>query len=102
VPDRRRPATPGGVVISAELKLPSVRSVLSGRSEAEQDVGEALVHGAVTVDELVAVTRRSLADVLRALTRLETGGLVMATYGRYEPLGALATSNPVPSKHKAA
>ncbi len=98
---RRSPAG-GGVVISARIQLPSVRSVLSGRSEAEQDVGEALVHGAVTVDELVAVTRRSLADVLRALTRLESGGLAHASHGRYAPLGALAGSNPSPRKRRAA
>jgi DNA processing protein len=100
--DARRPASPGGVVISSRLHLPTVRSVLSGRSEAEQEVGEALVHGVVTVDELVAVTRRSLAEVLRSLTRLEAGGLVHATRGRYEPLGALAGSSPSPSRPKAA
>jgi DNA processing protein len=90
----RRPASVGGVVISARVRLPSVRSVLSGRGAAEQDVAEALVHGAVTVDELVAVTRHPLAEVLRALTRLEAAGLVRAAHGRYEPLGALAGANP--------
>jgi DNA processing protein len=98
----RRAAAGGGVVVSSRIQLPSVRSVLSGRTEAEQDVGEALVHGAVTVDELVAVTRRSLADVLRALTRLETGGLAYASHGRYAPLGALAGSSPSPRKRRAA
>jgi predicted Rossmann fold nucleotide-binding protein DprA/Smf involved in DNA uptake len=98
----RRPASASGIVIKASLALPSVGSVLSGRTEAEQQVGEALVHGAVTVDELVAVTRRSLAEVLRALTRLETAGLAHAIHGRYAPLGALAGSNPSPSKEKAA
>jgi DNA processing protein len=102
VADERLAASPGGVVISSQIRLPTVRSVLSGRSEAEQEVGEALVHGAVTVDELVAVTRRALAEVLRALTRLETAGLAHATHGRYEPLGALAGSNPSPSRPKAA
>lgn len=97
-----RPARAGGIVITGKIKLPTVRSVLSGRSEAEQDIGEALVHGAVTVDELVAVTRHSLAEVLRALTRLETGGLAQAVHGRYQPLGALAGSNPSRSKPKAA
>ena len=89
-----RPASPGGVVISARVRLPSVRSVLSGRDPAQRDVGEAIVHGAVTADELVAVTRHSLGEVLRALTRLETSGLVLARQGRYEPLGALAGANP--------
>jgi predicted Rossmann fold nucleotide-binding protein DprA/Smf involved in DNA uptake len=89
-----RPASPGGVVISAKVRLPSVRSVLSGRDPAQRDVAEAIVHGAVTADELVAVTRHSLGEVLRALTRLETSGLVHARQGRYEPLGALAGANP--------
>jgi DNA processing protein len=102
-PDRPDGARSGGVVISARIELPTVQSVLSGRSPSEQDVGEALVHGAVTVDELVAVTRHPLADVLSALTRLETSGLAHATHGRYEPLGALAGSNPSRrSKSKAA
>lgn len=92
----------GGIVISAKLRLPTVASVLSGRSEAEQDVGEALVHGAVTVDELVAVTRHSLAAVLGALTRLETAGLAQASHGRYQPLGALAGSNPGTSNGRDA
>jgi DNA processing protein len=89
-----RPASPGGVVISAKVPLPSVRAVLSGRSAAEQDVAEALIHGAVTVDELIAVTRHTLAEVLRALTRLEAAGLVQARHGRYLPLGVLAGANP--------
>lgn len=89
-----RPASPGGIVISSKVPLPSAQAVLSGRSAAEQDVAEALVHGAVTVDELVAVTRHTLAEVLRALTRLEAGGLVQARHGRYEPLGVLAGANP--------
>ncbi len=89
-----RPASPGGVVISAKVRLPTVSSVLSGRDPAQREVAEAIVHGAVTADELVAVTRRSLGEVLRALTRLEASGLVLAHHGRYEPLGALAGANP--------
>jgi DNA processing protein len=89
-----RPGRPGGIVISAKVPLPTVRSVLSGRDAAQRQVAEAIVRGAVTADELVAVTRRSLGDVLRALTRLESSGLVVAHQGRYEPLGALAGANP--------
>ncbi len=89
-----RPASAGGVVINAKVRLPTVRSVLSGRDAAQRDVAEAIIHGAVTADELVAVTRHSLGEVLRALTRLETSGLVQARQGRYEPLGALAGANP--------
>lgn len=94
IEDPRRLASPGGVVISSKVRLPSVRAILSGRDPAQQDVAEALVHGAVTVDELVAVTRHPLGEVLRALTRLEASGLVAASHGRYLPLGALAGSNP--------
>ena len=93
-PGAPRPASPGGVIISAKVRLPTVQSVLSGRDAAQCDVAEAIVHGAVTADELVAVTRRSLGEVLTALTRLETSGLVVAHRGRYEPLGALAGANP--------
>jgi hypothetical protein len=32
--------------------------------------------------------------VLRALTRLESGGLIVAHQGRYEAIGALAGANP--------
>ncbi|HET9852514.1 MAG TPA: DNA-processing protein DprA [Candidatus Limnocylindrales bacterium] len=93
-PDAGRPASPGGVVISPKVRLPTVRSVLSGRDPAQKAVGEAIVHGAVTADELVAVTRHTLGEVLRALTRLEASGLVLARRGRYEPLGALAGASP--------
>jgi DNA processing protein len=93
-PPERRPASPGGVVITAKVPLPTVASVLSGRDAAQQEIAEAIIHGAVTADELVAVTRRSLGDVLGALTRLESSGLVFARQGRYEPLGALAGANP--------
>lgn len=84
-----------GVVITSRVRPASARAMLSGRSESEQAVAEALVHGAVTVDELVAVTRQSLGEVLRALTRLEAIGLARATHGRYEPAGPLASTDPV-------
>ncbi len=93
-PTPGRPLSSGGVVISAKVPFPTVASVLSGRDAAQREVADAIVHGAVTADELVAVTRRSLGDVLRALTRLESSGLVVAHLGRYEPLGALAGASP--------
>ncbi|HEY4226881.1 MAG TPA: DNA-processing protein DprA [Candidatus Limnocylindrales bacterium] len=83
-----------GVVITSRVRPPTARAMLSGRSQSEQAVAEALVHGAVTVDELVAVTRQSLGEVLRALTRLEAIGLARATHGRYEPAGPLAAAEP--------
>ncbi|MEO7205159.1 MAG: DNA-processing protein DprA [Candidatus Limnocylindrales bacterium] len=84
-----------GVDITSRVKPPSAAAMLSGRSAAELAVAEALVHGAVTVDELVAVTRLSVGAVLGAVTRLEALGLVHAAHGRYEPAGPLATTDPV-------
>ena len=54
------------------------------------------VHRDVRVThELVAVTRQSLGEVLRSLTRLEAIGLARASHGRYEPAGTLASADPV-------
>ena len=83
-----------GVVITSRVKPPSAAAMLSGRSVAELTVAEALVHGAVTVDEIVAVTRLSVGAVLGAVTRLEALGLVRAAHGRYEPAGPLAAESP--------
>ena len=82
------------VVVSSTVKLPSATAVLSGRDPAQLAVAEALVHGAVTVDELVAVTRLSVGGVLGALTRLEASGLARPVHGRYEPIGPLAAADP--------
>ncbi len=86
---------PAGVVIKSTVKPPSAAAMLSGRSTAERAVAEALLHGAVTVDELVAVTRLSVGAVLGAVTRLEAIGLVRAAHGRLEPAGPLATADSV-------
>jgi DNA processing protein len=84
----------GEVAITSRVQLPSARAVLSGRDGAQVVVAEALVHGAVTVDEIVAVTRLSVGAVLGALTRLEAAGLARPTHGRYEPFGPLAAADP--------
>ncbi|HUG30381.1 MAG TPA: DNA-processing protein DprA [Candidatus Limnocylindria bacterium] len=94
LPASRRPGE-GGSAGRSKVRLPSASAVLSGRSAAEIAVAEALVHGAVTVDEIVAVTRMSVGAVLGAVTRLEVLGLVLAAHGRYEPAGPLAAANPV-------
>lgn len=86
---------PEGVVIRSRVRPPSAAAMLSGRSPAELAVADALVRGAVTVDEVVAVTRLSVGAVLGAVTRLEALGLLRAVHGRYEPAGALATTDPV-------
>jgi DNA processing protein len=83
-----------GVVITSRVRPPTAAAMLSGRSPADLAVAEALVHGAITVDELVAVTRLSVGAVLGAVTRLEAIGLVRAAHGRYEPVGVLAAADP--------
>jgi len=87
-------AIDAGAVVRSTVKLPSAKAVLSGRDAAQVAVAEALVHGAVTVDELVAVTRLSVGAVLGALTRLEAAALARPIHGRYEPLGPLAAADP--------
>jgi DNA processing protein len=57
-------------------------------------VGEALVAGHVTVDELVAVTGFPVATVLASLTLLERRGLAVGVFGRYRPAGTLALADP--------
>lgn len=81
-------------VVRSTINLPSARAVLSGRDPAQVAVAEALVHGAVIVDEIVAVTRLSVGAVLGALTRLEAAGLARPIRGRYEPIGPLAAADP--------
>ena len=86
--------TPGEIVVRSTIELPSATAVLSGRDAAQVAVAEALVHGAVTVDEVVAVTRLSIGAVLGALTRLEAAGLARPVHGRYAPIGSLAAADP--------
>jgi len=78
----------------SRVRPPSARSVLAALEPADRGVAEAVLHGAITADELVAVTRLSIAAVLGALTRLESRGLVLATRGRYAPAGPLASVDP--------
>lgn len=85
----------GTAMVSSRVRLPSASAVLRHSGPEERAVAEAIVHGAVSADELVAVTRLSIGAVLGALTRLESRGLVHATRGRYEPAGPLAGVDPV-------
>jgi DNA processing protein len=57
-------------------------------------VGEGLVAGHATVDELVAVTGFPVATVLASLTLLERQGLAVGVFGRYRPAGTLALAEP--------
>jgi DNA processing protein len=85
---------PDRIVVRSSVRLPSASAVLSGRDATQVAVAEALIHGAVIVDELVAVTRLSVGAVLGALTRLEAAGLARPLHGRYEPMGPLAAVDP--------
>ena len=100
LPDPRDPTRP--MPIGPAVKLPTADGVLAGRDEAQLRAARALVQGATTVDEIVAVTGISVVGVLGAITRLEASGLVRATRGRYEPLGSLAAAAPGAASKPAA
>jgi DNA processing protein len=57
-------------------------------------VAEEILRGRTTTDEIVSSTRYPVATVLTALTVLEARGLVVDAYGRYRPVGHLATQRP--------
>ncbi|MEK6720876.1 MAG: DNA-processing protein DprA [Chloroflexota bacterium] len=69
---------------------PSPEAVLQGLDSTPRRVAEALLAGAATVDELVALTSLPVATILAAITRLESADLVAGAYGRYVPTGGLA------------
>jgi DNA processing protein len=56
----------------------------------ERGIFEALLAGAVTVDDLVARTSLAVATVLGGLTLLEMRALVTGAYGRYRPAYGVA------------
>jgi DNA processing protein len=91
-----------GVVVRSTVVLPTAEAALSGRDAAQRLVADALLRGAVTIDEVVAATRLSVGGVLGAVTRLEASGLVRAIHGRYELAGPLASAPPPRAKPAAA
>lgn len=88
----RRPVggTRTGVPIRPDVDQPTAGAALVVAGPVERQVGEAVMAGAATVDEIVAVTRLTVPAVLGSLTRLEAAGLVEARRGRYLPAGPLA------------
>jgi DNA processing protein len=70
--------------------------VLAALPTTEREVAVALAAGRGSVDELVAATGQPGATLLGALTGLELRGLVVETFGRYRPAGALATPGSAP------
>lgn len=73
-----------------------VAAAVQSLGAAEARIAGELLAGRVTVDELVAVTGMTVAAVLATLTLLERQGLIVGTYGRYRPAGALLAPPPAP------
>jgi DNA processing protein len=69
-------------------------AALTELGETTGRVGEGLIAGHATVDELVAVTGFPVATVLASLTLLERRGLTVGVFGRYRPAGTLALAEP--------
>lgn len=64
-------------------------AVLEPLGRTARAIAVALIRGAATVDELVAVTDLPVATVLAAIGLLEGRGLVSGLHGRYRPIGSL-------------
>lgn len=75
---------------SSGVRPATAGSSLKTLDPADEPVAIAVLGGAATVDEVVAVTHLTVAGALGALTRLETAGLVTARHGRYAVAGPLA------------
>ena len=71
----------------------SVASVLVGLETGPRRIAAELLQGRTTADELCAATGFPIAGVLAALTLLESRELVAGVYGRYRPIGHLATAS---------
>ncbi|HEX5240812.1 MAG TPA: DNA-processing protein DprA [Candidatus Limnocylindrales bacterium] len=77
---------------SSSVSPVSVAAALAAVGAADEPVARAMARGAATVDELVAITGRTVPAVLASLTRLETAGLVGAAHGRYRPIGSFGAA----------
>jgi DNA processing protein len=69
-----------------------VAALLIELGSGPRRIAAELLRGRTTADELVATTGLPVAGVLAALTLLESRGLVAGVYGRYRPVGRLATA----------
>jgi DNA processing protein len=74
------------------LRAPSVAARQVELAPREARIARALVTGAATADELVALTGLTIPAVLAGLTALEAAGLAVGAYGRYRPAGFLASA----------
>jgi len=79
------------------LRLPSVAARRAELSPREDRIARAMLDGAATADELVAITGMPIAAVLAGLTALEHAGLAVGSYGRYRVAGQLAAAETAPA-----
>ena len=79
-----------GLLAAGGQRLIVGDALTAGMTGTEQAVAGHLLAGLGTVDALVAATGARSATILGALTTLELRGLVLETFGRYRPTGALA------------
>jgi DNA processing protein len=77
--------------VGPTLAVP-VAALLVELGDGPRRIAAELLRGRTTADELVATTGLTIAGVLAALTLLESRGLVAGVYGRYRPVGRLATA----------
>jgi DNA processing protein len=82
-------ATDGG---EGATGVATLAAVLVSLEEAPRRIARELLDGRTTADELTAATGLPIAGVLATLTLLEARGLVVSAYGRYRPVGALASA----------
>jgi DNA processing protein len=73
---------------------PSRAAILAELGETERAVAAIVAEGPTTVDGIVAATGLSVAAVLGTISLLEARGLVGSGYGRYVPIGRLASAAP--------
>jgi len=78
VPRTSRSGAPGSTAGSLDPE-----AALASMDAADRPIAGAILRGAATVDEIVAVTRQPVGAVLQALTRIEGDGFVIGRHGRY-------------------
>ena len=79
-------------MIRIEVLGPGCINCLRLERETERAVAAIVAQGPTTVDGIVAATGLSVAAVLGTLSLLEARGLVGSGYGRYVPIGRLASA----------
>lgn len=78
--------------VAAGSRRPGVDAILAELGPTVRLVGEALLGGHGSVDDLAAATDLAPATILGAITLLELHGLATSTYGRYRAAGQLASA----------